>query len=124
MKTNYYSILLALISCIWFTLLACSIILNVCQYIQRDGYVNKDFDSPVFVWNDDCESIPMDNTPVLLEFGSKNSDTLYIGLLKQNPAEYQFVVTDDSITVKDFDKEIGTIKLEGQLKELINQHNK
>jgi len=80
MKTNYYSILLALISCVWFTLLACSIILNVCQYREREIYVN--------------------------------------------PAEYQFVVTDDSITVKDFGKQVGTIKLEGQLKELINQHNK
>lgn len=83
MKTNYYSILLALISCVWFTLLACSIILNVCQYIQRDGYVNEDFDSPVFIWNDDPESIPMDNTPVLLQFGSKNSDTLYLGPIEE-----------------------------------------
>jgi len=72
MKTNYYPLLLSF--------LACSIILNVCQYIQRDGYIN--------------------------------------------PAEYQFVVTDDSITIKDFGKKVGSIKLEGKLKELINQHNK
>jgi hypothetical protein len=116
MKTNYYSILLAL--------LAFSIALNVCQFRDRKIYVNKDFDNPVFIWNDDLESIPMDNTPVLLEFGSKNSDTLYLGPIEQDPAEYQFIVTDDSITVKDFGKEVGTIKLEGQLKELINQHNK
>ena len=116
MKTNYY--LLAL------SFLACSIILNVCQYRQNKIYINKDFDNPVFIWNDDLESIPMDNTPVLLEFGSKNSDTLYLGPIEQNPAEYQFIVTDDSITITDFGKEVGTIKLEGQLKELINQHNK
>ena len=72
MKTNYY--LLAL------SLLACSIILNICQYRQRENYVN--------------------------------------------PAEYQFIITDDSINIKDFGKEVGTVKIEGQLKELINQHNK
>ena len=86
--------------------------------------VNENFDSPVFIWNDDLESIPMDNTPVLLEFGSKNSDTLYLGPIEQNPAEYQFIVTDDSITITDFGKEVGTVKIEGQLKKLINQHNK
>ena len=72
MKTLYYTLALSF--------LACSIILNICQYRQRENYVN--------------------------------------------PAEYQFIVTDDSITIKDFGKEVGTIKLEGQLKELINQHNK
>lgn len=80
-------------------------------------------DQPVFIWNDDCESIPMDNTPVLLEFGSKNSDTIYIGPLEENPAEYQFVVTDDSITITDFGRKVGTVKIEGQLKELINKDN-
>jgi len=122
MKTNYYSILLAL--------LAFSIGLNVCLLYERpicmdkDVLVNENFDNPVFIWNDDLESIPMDNTPVLLEFSSKNSDTLYLGALEQDAAEYQFIVTDDSITVKDFGKQVGTIKLEGKLKELINQHNK
>lgn len=80
-------------------------------------------DQPVFIWNDDEESIPMDNTPILLEFGSKNSDTIYIGPLEQNSAEYQFVVTDDSITITDFGRKVGTVKLEGQLKELINKDN-
>jgi hypothetical protein len=37
--------------------------------------------------------------------------------------EYQFVVTDDSISVTDFDREVGTVKLEGQLKELIDKDN-
>ena len=116
MKTNYYSILLVL--------LTMSIAFNVCQFRDRKIYINKNFDNPVFIWNDDLESIPMDNTPVLLEFGSKNSDTLYLGPIEQNPAEYQFIVTDDSITVTDFGKEVGTVKIEGQLKKLINQHNK
>lgn len=80
-------------------------------------------DSITFVWNDDEESIPMDNTPILLEFGSKNSDTIYIGPLEQNPAEYQFVVTDNSISITDFGRKVGTVKLEGQLKELINKDN-
>jgi hypothetical protein len=84
--------------------------------------VDRD-DSITFVWNDDEESIPMDNTPILLEFGSKNSDTIYIGPLEQNPAEYQFVVTDNSISITDFGRKVGTVKLEGQLKELINKDN-
>jgi hypothetical protein len=84
--------------------------------------VDKD-DSITFIWNDDEESIPMDNTPILLEFGSKNSDTIYIGPLEQNPAEYQFVVTDNSINITDFGRKVGTVKLEGQLKELINKDN-
>jgi hypothetical protein len=81
MKTNYYSILLAL--------LAFSIGLNVCLLYERpicmdkDVLVNENFDNPVFIWNDDLESIPMDNTPVLLQFGSKNSDTLYLGPIEE-----------------------------------------
>jgi hypothetical protein len=84
--------------------------------------VDKD-DSITFIWNDDEESIPMDNTPILLEFGSKNSDTIYIGPLEQDPAEYQFTVTDDSITITDFGRKVGTVKLEGQLEELIIKDN-
>ena len=49
MKTLYYTLALSF--------LACSIILNICQYRQNKIYINKDFDSPVFVWNDDLESI-------------------------------------------------------------------
>lgn len=88
------------------------------------GYKSTDKDDSItFVWNDDEESIPMDNTPILLEFSSKNSDTIYIGPLEQNPAEYQFVVTDNSISITDFGRKVGTVKLEGQLKELINKDN-
>ena len=81
MKTNYYSILLAL--------LAFSIGLNVCLLYERpicmdkDVLVNENFNNPVFIWNDDLESIPMDNTPVLLQCGSKNSDTLYLGPIEE-----------------------------------------
>lgn len=59
MKTLYYTLALSF--------LACSIILNICQYRQRENYVN--------------------------------------------PAEYQFIVTDDSITVKDFGKKWVQLKL-------------
>ena len=75
MKTNYYSILLAL--------LGFSIGLNVCLLYEKPICMDKDFDNPVFIWNDDLESIPMDNTPVLLQFGSKNSDTLYLGPIEE-----------------------------------------
>ena len=114
MKTNYLPLLLAL--------LCLSICVNIYQSIPKTIEDNN-FDNPVIIWNDDLESIPMDNTPVLLEFSSKNSDTLYIGPLEPNPAEYRFTVTDDSISVSDFDRKVGTVKIEGQLKELIDQDN-
>ena len=50
--------------------------------------------------------------------------TLKINSLKTDACEYQFVVTDDSISVKDFGRQVGTVKIEGQLKQLINEDNK
>ena len=92
--------------------------------IEPKQYPNNLDGKPItFIWNDDEESIPMDNTPILLEFGSKNSDTIYIGPLEENPAEYQFIVTDDSISVSDFGRKVGTVKIEGQLKQLIDKDN-
>jgi hypothetical protein len=38
--------------------------------------------------------------------------------------EYQFIVTDDSVSVKDYDRHVGTIKLDGELERLINNDNK
>jgi hypothetical protein len=38
--------------------------------------------------------------------------------------EYQFVVTDDSVSVTDYDRHVGTIKLDGELEKLINNDNK
>lgn len=40
-----------------------------------------------------------------------------------DPCEYQFTITDDSISVHDFDRYVGTVKIEGQLKQLINKDN-
>lgn len=40
-----------------------------------------------------------------------------------NPCEYQFIVTDDSVTVYDSNRIVGTIKLEGQLDSLITLDN-
>lgn len=40
-----------------------------------------------------------------------------------NPCEYQFTVTDDSVTVYDASRIVGTIKLEGQLDSLITLDN-
>jgi hypothetical protein len=42
--------------------------------------------------------------------------------LRQTP-EYQFIVIDDSICVQNFGEPVGTVKLQGQLKKLINKHN-
>ena len=37
--------------------------------------------------------------------------------------EYQFIVTDDSISVTDFNGHVGVVKIEGQLRSLINRDN-
>ena len=42
---------------------------------------------------------------------------------EQSACEYQFIVTDDSVTVFDSDRTVGTIKLEGQLDSLITLDN-
>ena len=36
-----------------------------------------------------------------------------------NPCEYQFIVTDDSVTVYDYGRVVGTIKSDGSLDSLI-----
>ena len=118
MKTNYYPLLIAL--------LGFSILLNIFLYRdtkQQLAYYKEINNGITFVWNDDEESIPVDGTPIMLEFTDEN--TVYIGSLETetNSAEYQFTVTDDSISVQDFDRYVGTVKIEGQLKELINQDN-
>lgn len=118
MKTNYYPLL---IICIVF-LLGLNIILFLDTQEQLE--LNQEQQQPVFIWNDDYEGIPVDGTPILLEFSTKNQDTIYIGSIDgyESP-EYQFTTTDDSITVTDFGRPVGTVKLEGQLKQLIDQDN-
>lgn len=78
---------------------------------------------PVFIWNDDLEGIPVDSTPILLEYTS--NDTIYLGVLETevDASEYQFTITDDSITIKDFDRHVGTVKVEGQLEQLLIKDN-
>jgi len=48
---------------------------------------------------------------------------IYTDTKSHFPTEYQFTVIDDSISVTDFDREVGTVKLEGQLKQLIDKDN-
>ena len=118
MKTNYYPLL---IICIVFLLG-----LNVILYLdtQEQLELKPHSEEPVFIWNDDYEGIPVDGTPILLEFSSKNQDTIYIGSLEghQSP-EYQFTITDNSITVTDFGRYVGTVKVEGQLEQLLIKDN-
>lgn len=48
----------------------------------------------------------------------------YLYKLKRHSAtEYQFVVTDDSVTVYDGDRTVGTIKCDGSLDSLITIDN-
>lgn len=85
--------------------------------------LNTNTNQPVFIWNDDEESIPIDSTPILLEYTS--NDTIYLGVLETevDASEYQFTITDDSITIKDFDRHVGTVKVEGQLEQLLIKDN-
>jgi hypothetical protein len=41
-----------------------------------------------------------------------------------HPCEYQFIVTDNNVTVYDSKRIVGTIKLEGSLDSLITEDNK
>jgi hypothetical protein len=43
--------------------------------------------------------------------------------LSRKGVEYQFIVTDDSATIYDGPRTIGTIKLTGELSNLINEDN-
>jgi len=116
LKTNYYPVLIAL--------LGFSILLNIFLYRdtkQQLAYYKEINNGITFVWNDDEESIPVDGTPIILEYTDEN--TVYIGLIEYQSPEYQFIVTDDSVSVSNFGKPVGTIKLEGQLKQLIDQDN-
>lgn len=42
---------------------------------------------------------------------------------KVDASEYQFVVVDDSVIVKDFGRNVGKVKLEGELLKLIDKDN-
>lgn len=113
MKTNYLPLVLAL--------LCLSISFNIYQSVSKRT-VDNNFDNPTFIWNDDLEGLPKDNSLILLEHTS--NDTIYIGSADNYVSpEYQFTVTDDSISVSDFGREVGTVKIEGQLKNLIDQDN-
>lgn len=48
---------------------------------------------------------------------------LKLNSLERDACEYQFFVTDDSISVKDFGRHVGTVKIEGELKQLIEKDN-
>lgn len=102
-------------------LLSLSVFLNV--YQSNIGKVNADkFDNPTFIWNDDLEALPKDHSLLLLEYTS--NDTIYIGSVDDyDSPEYQFTVTEDSISVTDYGRKVGTVKIQGQLKELIDQDN-
>ena len=75
-----------------------------------------------FVWNDDWESIPQDGATIRIEH--TEGDTVYIGPSEEHdPTQYQFFTIDDSVKVYDYSRYVGTIKLDGTLKALIDQDN-
>lgn len=50
--------------------------------------------------------------------------TWYFYKNQPHPCEYQCIVTDDTVTVYDSKRIVGSIKLEGQLDSLITEDNK
>lgn len=40
-----------------------------------------------------------------------------------DPCEYQFTITDDSATIYDYGRKVGTIKLDGELDKLMIKDN-
>ena len=75
-----------------------------------------------FIWNDDWESIPQDGATIRIEH--TEGDTVYIGPSEEHdPTQYQFFTIDDSVKVYDYSRYVGTIKLDGALKVLIDQDN-
>jgi hypothetical protein len=86
---------------------------------EKNAFKNQ---GQTFIWNDDEESIPPDGEPVMLEF--TEGDIMYIGPMEQyDPTQYQFFTVDDSVKVYDYCRYVGTIKLDGTLKALIDQDN-
>ena len=116
MKTNFTPILIIII------LALCTIIVIQCKENNDLISLEPVQVSPTFIWNDDLEGLPADGTPVLLQYTS--NDTIYLSVIENLPSsEYQFTVTDDSISVSDFDRTVGTVKIEGQLRDLITKDN-
>ena len=75
-----------------------------------------------FIWNDDWESIPQDGATIRIEH--TEGDTVYIGPSEEHdPTQYQFFTIDDSVKVYDYSRYVGTIKLDGALKTLIDRDN-
>lgn len=98
--------------------------IGMTNIIAMDNEITRLENTPkqqVFVWNDDEESIPPDGEPVMLEF--TEGDIMYIGPMEYDPTQYQFFTVDDSVKVYDYNRYVGTIKLDGTLKTLIDQDN-
>lgn len=111
MKTNYYPLLIAF--------LAFSILVNIFLYKDTLDQLSLNQEK-TFIWKGN--TIPKDGSPILLEYTVGNK--VYLNLMESyDSPEYQFTITDDSISVQDLDRYVGTVKVEGQLKQLIDQDN-
>ena len=118
MKRNYYPLLIAISSFL--------ILLNTYAYIsaeQQLAYYKEVNNGITFVWNDDEESLPVDGTPIMLQYTNEN--TVYIGPIENESIlyEYQFTITGDSMSVYNFNRHVGTVKVEGQLEQLLIKDN-
>ncbi len=58
-----------------------SLIIGIQLSNQEQNKTTTSLNQPTIIWNDDIESIPTDNSPIMLQFIS--SDTIYIGPIEQ-----------------------------------------
>lgn len=74
MKTNYYPLLLVLITFL--------IGLNIYMYLDTKEQLEiTEEKQPVFIWNDDLEGLPVDGTPIMLQY--TEGDTIYLGAIEE-----------------------------------------
>jgi len=74
MKSNYYPLLAILIVFL--------IGLNIYMYLDTKEQLEiSEEHPPVFIWNDDLESMPVDGTPVMLQY--TEGDTIYLGAIEE-----------------------------------------
>lgn len=74
MKSNYYPLLAILIVFL--------IGLNIYMYLDtKEQLALNRMEQPVFIWNDDLEGLPVDGTPIMLQY--TEGDTIYLGAIEE-----------------------------------------
>lgn len=74
MKSNYYPLLIVLIIFLMG--------LNIFMYLDtKEQLALNKMEQPTFIWNDDLEGLPVDGTPIMLQY--TEGDTIYLGVIEE-----------------------------------------